>query len=57
MAILCLSCELEVGEGKTETYFFFEPETMALAGGIGIKLGFNIETFIEEDCYRPFAEG
>jgi hypothetical protein len=29
---------------------------MALAGEIGIQLGFNVEAFIEEEFYRPFAE-
>jgi len=57
LAILCLSSELQVGEGKTETYFSLEPKTMALAGKIGIKLAFDVQISIEEDYYyRPFAE-
>ena len=55
-AILCLSSEYQIDSTRTETYFSFEPKTMALAGEIGLKLAFNLEVSISEDWYIPFAE-
>ena len=56
LAILCLSSELQIDSNPIEIYFSFEPKTMALAGEIGLKLGFNIEASIAEDWYTPSAE-
>lgn len=55
-AILCLSSEYQIDSTRTETYFSFEPKTIALAGEIGLKLAFNLEVSISEDWYIPFAE-
>lgn len=55
-AVLCLSCEYQVNSTGTETFFSFEPETMALAGEIGLRLAFDLEVSISEDWYIPFAE-
>ena len=55
IAILCLSSELKIDSSPIETYFSFEPKTMALAGEIGLKLAFNIEASISEDWYTPSA--
>jgi hypothetical protein len=48
-AVLCLSCEYQVNSTGTTFLFSFEPETIALAGEIGLRLAFNLEAFISED--------
>ncbi|BAZ44006.1 hypothetical protein NIES4102_10090 [Chondrocystis sp. NIES-4102] len=54
-AMLSLSCEFEIDSETTRSYLSFEPETMLLAGHIGLKLAFNLEISISETWYIPSA--